>query len=933
MLPGQSSIRSGLDMPLPEALATGRGVMLHLRGWCYSPDSPLRGLDLVVDGAPTAIPNHSWARADIFAEHCPAIDLSGHSLLSGFEGFVALPPVTAERESTVALRATLRKGGVVEQPLGRVTLHPGHGAIPTAVRWPEAEGPRIAICMATFNPPTKLFMRQIASLQAQTYRNWVCILVDDCTEHEQYERIRYLTKGDPRFVLFQNPTRRNFYHNFEQALQRTPADADFVALCDQDDVWVPDKLSTLLAGFGSEETQLVYSDARVVDESGAVRSPTFWTTRRNNYSDLPTLMVANTITGAASMFRASLLPDILPFPKAIGPTFHDHWIGLTALVKGQISYVDQPLYDYVQHAEGVIGHNYNEWPGALAAAKDVLRGAPRPREMARRAAMQLKHSLDDHQFVLQKVMLARTLLLRHPEAAQPKRAALERFSRLETSFAAALTEKIAAARSGRATLNLEGMYLWSMAGTRLRNFAFRAKRRDLVRLRIEQPGSRLLHAVIAGDPRSAADSVAQGPPAPAPEQNQIKRAGTPVLEFGSTRWINHNISPLTLDISPEHPKRVNLLLATIDFRYVFGGYIGMFNLALRLAQEGYRARIILHEQTDWKLAEWERQIQRYPGLTTLFREVEVISRFDRSLPVEVNPDDRFVATNCWAAHIAHSTARHLKEQRFLFMVQEYEPYFLPMSSISALFQQAYTFPQVPLFSTDLLRDFFREQRIGVYAHPGGQVASAVFNNAIQRFHPTREQLQRTRRRLLFYARPEEHAARNLFELGMIALARLVRDPHLNLANWSFHGIGSIERGNLLELAPGIPLELVPKTSLQEYIEMMPSFDAGLSLMMTPHPSLVPLEMAAAGMLVVTNTFANKTVDRLRTISTNLIGVEPTVEAIREGLAEAMRRADDIDARLAGARVAWPADWKDAFPEESTRVIRDFLGAPSAAPAG
>jgi hypothetical protein len=103
-------------------------------------------------------------------------------------------------------------------------------------------------------------------------------------------------------------------------------------------------------------------------------------------------------------------------------------------------------------------------------------------------------------------------------------------------------------------------------------------------------------------------------------------------------------------------------------------------------------------------------------------------------------------------------------------------------------------------------------------------------------------------------------------------------------------------------------------------------------MMTPHPSLVPLEMAAAGMLVVTNTFANKTADRLRAISANLIGVEPTVEAICEGLAEAMRRADDIEGRLAGARVAWPTDWKDAFPEESMQAIRGFLGAPSAAPA-
>jgi hypothetical protein len=285
-----------------------------------------------------------------------------------------------------------------------------------------------------------------------------------------------------------------------------------------------------------------------------------------------------------------------------------------------------------------------------------------------------------------------------------------------------------------------------------------------------------------------------------------------------------------------------------------------------------------------------------------------------------------VATKCWAAHIANATIQLLEEKRFLFMVQEYEPYFMGMNSINALFRQAYKFPQVSLFSTELLQDFFRREQIGVFANPEGQRDATVFSNAIQKFQPTRELLMRTQRRLLFYARPEDHAARNLFELGMIALVMLVRDPRVNLANWSFHGIGSIDRSNTLELAPGIPLELVPKTSLQDYIELMPSFDVGLSLMLTPHPSLVPIEMASAGMWTVTNTYANKTAEQLRAISSNLIGVEPTVAAIRDGLVEAMGRVHEVDNRLAGARVAWPNDWEHAFPDETMRKIGSFLGA-------
>lgn len=923
--PGSKRLACGLDEPLPDAMFVGNGTVLHIRGWCYSSEGPLSGLDILAGDIVMAIPNHSWARMDVFGEQCPGKDRSGYSLLSGFEGFLPFEATAHDREVTLTLRATLARGDMIERPLGSIRLRSGYGALPTAVAW-QAERPRVAICMATYNPPLALFKAQVASLQAQTHRNWVCIIMDDCTDHEHYDRISYLVKSDPRFFMFRNRRRQNFYRNFQDGLRRTPADAEFVALCDQDDVWNSDKLETLLAGFEAD-TQLVYSDARVVDDSGHVRSETFWTQRRNNHSDLSTLMVANTITGAASMIRSSLLADILPFPEPIGPVFHDHWIGLAALLKGSIGYVDRPLYDYIQHADGVIGHNYNEWAGLGSALKQMLRAAPRRRRMAETATVLLKQSFDDYTFVLQKIMLARTLLLRNSQADPAKRKIVQRFANFETSIRAALTEKIAAMRARRSTLNLEGMFVWAMVGTRLRNHVFRYKRRDLVRLQTERPGTRLLHAVVGGTPSRMGDQAPAGLPIPAPSQNQAKRAGTPVLEFGTTKWIHHNISGLTLDIADQHPKRVNLLLATIDFKYVFGGYIGMFNLALRLKREGYRTRIILHEQTEWDMEDWRCKIKQYPGVTTLFDEVETISRFDRAIPVEVSPRDRFVATNCWAAHIANATIQPLEEKRFLFMVQEYEPYFMGMNSINALFRQAYTFPQVSLFSTELLQDFFRRERIGVFANPDGQREGIVFSNAIQKFHPTRELLMRTQRRLLFYARPEEHAARNLFELGMIALATLVRDPRVNLANWSFHGIGAIDRASTLELGPGIPLELVPKTSLQEYIELMPNFDVGLSLMLTPHPSLVPIEMASAAMWTVTNTYANKTAEQLRGISSNLIGVEPTVTAIRDGLVEAMGRVHEVENRLAGARVAWPTDWDQAFPDETMAKIRSLLGTP------
>ena len=92
------------------------------------------------------------------------------------------------------------------------------------------------------------------------------------------------------------------------------------------------------------------------------------------------------------------------------------------------------------------------------------------------------------------------------------------------------------------------------------------------------------------------------------------------------------------------------------------------------------------------------------------------------------------------------------------------------------------------------------------------------------------------------------------------------------------------------LGSGQQLTLVPRVSLAEYQMLLPRYDVGLALMLTPHPSLVPLEMAAAGLVTVTNTYANKTAETLRSLSSNVVPVAPNIEAIAAGIREAAGRA-------------------------------------------
>jgi regulator of RNase E activity RraA len=278
-----------------------------------------------------------------------------------------IPATLAERPVAVTLRATLAGGAVAEAALGRVTLVPQIERAEASPARPESgTGPLVAICMATFDPDPAMFETQIESIRAQTHRNWICLISDDGSAPGSREAIARIVEGDPRFEVSWAEANAGFYANFERALAMVPPEATHVALSDQDDRWRPDKLERLLAGL-DPDARLVFSDMRITTRSGRVVADTYWGFRPVNYTDFGSEVIANTVTGAACLFEAPLLDDVLPFPPRHGAAFHDHWIGQVAMALGPVSYVDEPLYDYVQHDEAALGYLQANGAGRFSA--------------------------------------------------------------------------------------------------------------------------------------------------------------------------------------------------------------------------------------------------------------------------------------------------------------------------------------------------------------------------------------------------------------------------------------------------------------------------------------------------------------------------------------------------------------------------------------
>jgi len=349
------SLRATLERPLP-AIPVGSATAVFCAGSCWHPEQPLADLQILVDG--------EAHRAAAFGMPRPDLAAAGAPSRSGFWGTVPVRAPARPGRIELRLQARLTGGRLDESPLGELEVLPVAAPPPLEARPAHPGAGLIAVCMATFEPDMALLRTQIESLRAQRDERWVCLISDDCSRPERFEQVRATVAGDHRFAISRSAQRLGFYRNFERALSMVPAEAELVALSDQDDCWHPDKLGVLRDRIGG--ALLIYSDQRLVEADGTLRRGTLWQGRRNNYDNRASMLVANTVTGAAAMFRRELLEVAVPFPDAPGFQFHDHWLAVAALAAGEVAYVEQSLYDYVQHPGAVFG-DVTHGSGAAAA--------------------------------------------------------------------------------------------------------------------------------------------------------------------------------------------------------------------------------------------------------------------------------------------------------------------------------------------------------------------------------------------------------------------------------------------------------------------------------------------------------------------------------------------------------------------------------------
>lgn len=386
--------------------------------------------------------------------------------------------------------------------------------------------------------------------------------------------------------------------------------------------------------------------------------------------------------------------------------------------------------------------------------------------------------------------------------------------------------------------------------------------------------------------------------------------------LGRAEGIEQRIKTIPCRVVPGEP-RIWFCLPTLNPDISFGGYKAVFELIKATARTGRQIGIFITDDqvvgTDY-FAHRERDRE----LVSVVEGAAYVNR-KASASISITPEDVFVVYSVWDGYVVQPLLRSTRTKRFLLLAQEYETIFHESGSTQVLTDEAYRFDHVPLYNSHFLLKYFRAHRIGPFADTGLEHGRTVPREGRDFFvfeHvPTRLALQPARdrqtRTLALYARPEMHAARNLFELAYLALRRLCAEGLFD-DRWRFVGLGSLRPDHLLPLSPGHQLEMVQKMPLDVYERFMSGIDVGVSLMLAPHPSVVPFEFAATGAVVVTNTYENRSERDLQGVCPNIVPCRPTLEGVEAALRTAVGRAEDFETRARQRLVLPDRSWAQTF---------------------
>jgi len=225
---------------------------------------------------------------------------------------------------------------------------------------------KVEILLATYNGE-KYIREQIESVINQTYKEWELLVHDDCSTDQTLKIIKDIQGYHPgKITIIEDGIRTGgAKQNFQHLLNHSHA--DYIMFCDQDDLWLENKIEACMKVMNQEEKEkngkpiIIHTDIIVVDEYLNTIAPSMFKQQKlqKNLNSFEESLLINNITGCTMLINRQAAFFGMNMPKEA--IMHDWWIGIKTLQNsGTVKFLDQPTIKYRQHANNTIGYkDYN----------------------------------------------------------------------------------------------------------------------------------------------------------------------------------------------------------------------------------------------------------------------------------------------------------------------------------------------------------------------------------------------------------------------------------------------------------------------------------------------------------------------------------------------------------------------------------------------
>lgn len=219
-------------------------------------------------------------------------------------------------------------------------------------------GKTIQILLATYNGE-QFIRQQLDSLFAQSFQDFTILVRDDGSTDKTLEIVNAYSQKYPSRISFIKDNKKNVgaTQNFGILLENS--NSDYIFFCDQDDIWLPNKMEVSLEKMSALENGnitipcLIFSDMSAMDESGNITHNSVWQQLHlhPNYFTLNRLLVQNIPHGCSMLINKAMRNLAVPIPTTA--MLHDHWIALLAASCGKFDFIEQPTLLLRNHTQNV----------------------------------------------------------------------------------------------------------------------------------------------------------------------------------------------------------------------------------------------------------------------------------------------------------------------------------------------------------------------------------------------------------------------------------------------------------------------------------------------------------------------------------------------------------------------------------------------------